>query len=167
MAGLRLFTTFQNKRIIYASSSTAVEPDKNPYALSKKTLEKLAPFNSVGLRFTTVYGPNARESMLIPMICNGAVKYINTNHSRDFIHVQDVCDVIDIGTGKSHKLLDIMGRFNINGFDKKIGGDTERLDNKADISVLRQFEWKPKIDLEDYLMKKLYPLAEMTIGDQR
>ena len=136
MAGLRLFTTFQHKRIIYASSSTAVEPDKNPYALSKKTLEKLAPFNSLGLRFTTVYGPNARESMLIPMICNGAVKYINTNHSRDFIHVDDVCDaikvviqkpikgVIDIGTGKSHKLLDIMDRFNINGFEKKIGADT-------------------------------------------
>tara|TARA_B100000941_G_C28481664_1_gene542521 strand:+ start:99 stop:866 length:768 start_codon:yes stop_codon:yes gene_type:complete len=179
MAGLRLFTTFQNRRIIYASSSTAVEPDKNPYALSKKTLEKLAPFNSLGLRFTTVYGPNARESMLIPMICNGAVKYINTNHSRDFIHVDDVCDaikvliekpikgVIDIGTGKSHKLLDIMDRFNINGFEKKIGADTERLDNKADISVLQQFEWSPKIELEGYLMKKLHPLAEMTVGDQR
>ena len=75
--------------------------------------------------------------------------------------------VIDIGTGKSHKLLDIMDRFNINGFEKKIGADTERLDNKADISVLQQFEWSPKIELEGYLMKKLHPLAEMTVGDQR
>ena len=135
-------------------------------------------------RIFNIYGGNDKFSIINKIInsyLNKKTLFLNNNgeSTRDFIHVDDVCDaikvviqkpikgVIDIGTGKSHKLLDIMDRFNINGFEKKIGADTERLDNKADISVLQQFEWSPKIELEGYLMKKLHPLAEMTVGDQR
>ena len=66
IAGQRLFDYFKDTRILYASSSTAHEPWKNPYAMSKYALERVAPANSMGMRFTTVYGPNARETMLIP-----------------------------------------------------------------------------------------------------
>ena len=95
IAGQRLFDFFKDTRILYASSSTAHEPWKNPYAMSKYSLERIAPANSIGMRFTTVYGPNARESMLIPRILRNDVPYINTNHSRDFIHINDLVRAID------------------------------------------------------------------------
>ena len=158
----RLFEHYENTRIIYASSSTAHEPWKNPYAMSKYSMEQLFHINSLGLRFTTVYGPGARKDMLIPQILKGKVNYINVNHSRDFIHVDDVISavekvmhidlrgVIDIGTGESHKLVDIVDYFKID-YDKKMGDETERLDNKADISIMEDYNWSAKIDLYKYI----------------
>ena len=55
IAGQRLFQYFKDTRILYASSSTAHELWKNPYAMSKYKFEQIAPPNSVGMRFTTVY----------------------------------------------------------------------------------------------------------------
>ena len=53
----RLFDAFPNTRILYASSSTDyAEPWKNPYALSKKAMEMIAPPHALNMRFTTVYG---------------------------------------------------------------------------------------------------------------
>ena len=90
----RIFDKYKDKRILYASSSTAKEPWRNPYAMSKYSMEQIAPTGSLGMRFTTVYGPGAKEDMLIPKILRNAVPYINTNHSRDFIHVEDICSAI-------------------------------------------------------------------------
>tara|TARA_A100001015_G_scaffold189552_1_gene211228 strand:- start:735 stop:1463 length:729 start_codon:yes stop_codon:yes gene_type:complete len=158
----RLFEHYENTRIIYASSSTAHEPWKNPYAMSKYSMEQLFHINSLGLRFTTVYGPGARKDMLIPQVLKGRVNYINVNHSRDFIHVDDVISavekvmhidlrgVIDIGTGESHKLVDIVDYFKID-YDKKMGDETERLDNKADISIMEDYNWSAKTDLYKYI----------------
>ena len=72
IAGKRLFDYFKDTRIIYASSSTAHEPWKNPYAMSKYSLEQIAPENSIGCRFTTVYGPNAVSytHLTLPTICS-------------------------------------------------------------------------------------------------
>jgi len=158
----RLFEHYENTRIIYASSSTAHEPWKNPYAMSKYSMEQLFHTNSLGLRFTTAYGPGARQDMLIPQILKGKVNYINVNHSRDFIHVDDLVTaietvmkidlrgVIDIGTGESHKLVDIVDYFKID-YDKKMGDETERLDNKADISIIKDYNWSAKTDLYKYI----------------
>ena len=41
LASKRLFDTHKDKKIIYASSSTAKEPERNPYALTKKAVEEL------------------------------------------------------------------------------------------------------------------------------
>src|SRR6056300_224119 len=161
----RLFDHFKNVRILYASSSTASEPWRNPYAMSKYYMEHIAPKNSIGMRFTTVYGPGAREEMLIPRLLRNDVHYINTDHKRDFIHVNDILSaigvllrdkitkkkVIDIGTGVSNNLLDIISQLNINVDDKRIGTMFERKDNKADISILIELGWKPEINLFDYL----------------
>lgn len=162
VAGQRLFSFFKNTRILYASSSTAYEPWRNPYALSKFGLETIAPKNSLGMRFTTIYGPNAKPNMLIPKILNKQVTYINLNHTRDFIHISDVLGVIDlliendlsgvldIGTGQSHSLLDIINYCNID-CKKVICDETERLDNKADLTILNKYNWKSKINLFDYI----------------
>ncbi len=158
----RIFDHFKKKRILYASSSTAYEPWRNPYAMSKYGMELIAPANSLGMRFTTVYGPGAREHMLIPRILRNDVPYINTNHSRDFIHVYDICSaiesllkqkqtgVIDIGTSTTHKLTDMMDYFGITT-EKRVGGDTERLDNKANIKAMTSYGWKPQYELKKYI----------------
>ena len=165
----RIFDHFKNTRILYASSSTAYEPWRNPYAMSKYSMEQIAPANSLGMRFTTVYGPGARDTMLIPKILKNDVPYINTNHSRDFIHVYDICSaiesilrhksisafkektgVIDIGTGTTHKLTDMMNYFGITP-EKRVGDDTERLDNKANIDAMTSYGWEPQYELNKYI----------------
>ena len=168
IASKRLFDHFKNTKILYASSSTAYEPFRNPYAMSKYAMEQIAPNNSLGMRFTTAYGPGARESMLIPRILRNDLEYINTNHSRDFIHVNDIVSainvlidshintpyryngVIDVGTGITNTLTSIIDHFKLNV--KRLEGDEhERLDNKADINILNDLDWKPKYELITYI----------------
>ena len=158
----RLFEHYRDVRMIYASSSTAYEPWKNPYAMSKYGMEQLNHINSVGMRFTTVYGPGARVDMLIPKILRSDVEYLNVNHMRDFIHVNDVVSaveimmnntfrgVVDVGTGISNKLVDIANYFKID-FKPVMGDETERLDNTADTSILNNFGWRAKINLYNYI----------------
>ena len=162
----RIFETYKDSKIMYASSSTAKEPWRNPYAFSKFSLEQLAPEKSLGMRFTTTYGPNAREQMLIPSIIRNNVDYINVDHSRDFIHVDDLCKaivmlidkneygVIDIGTGISNKLTDIMEYCKLT-YQGVMGSEIERKDNKADITTLTKYGWKPEINLYQYLDKEI------------
>jgi len=162
IAGKRLFDYFKDTRIIYASSSTAHEPWKNPYAMSKYSLEQIAPENSIGCRFTTVYGPNARETMLIPRILRNDVPYINTNHSRDFIHVNDLVRAIDslinsnlkgitdIGSGHTNNLVELIDYFGID-CKRVVGEQTERLDNLADNALLNNIGWEPQINLYEYI----------------
>jgi len=170
IASKRLFDHFKNTKILYASSSTVYEPFRNPYALSKYAMEQIAPNNSLGMRFTTAYGPGARESMLIPRILRNDLEYININHSRDFIHVNDIVSaidvlidshidtpyryngVIDVGTGITNTLTSIIDHFKLNV--KRLEGDEhERLDNKADINILNDLGWKPKYELITYIEK--------------
>ena len=158
----RLFEHYKDTRIIYASSSTAYEPWKNPYAMSKYSMEQLDHNNAVGMRFTTVYGPGAKKDMLIPKILRNDVQYLNVNHIRDFIHVNDIVSavqvminntfrgVIDVGTGVSNKLVDIADYFKID-YKSVIGGETERLDNTADTAILNKFGWRAKINLYGYI----------------
>ena len=158
----RIFDFYKGKRIIYASSSTAYEPWRNPYAMSKYGMEQLEHPNSLGLRFTTVYGPNAREKMLIPKILRNDVQYLNVNHIRDFIYVDDVISaietvmnkdlrgVIDVGTGLSNKLVDIAEYFKID-YEPRIADETERLDNTADTKILNSLGWHAKMNLYNYI----------------
>jgi len=158
----RIFDFYKGKRIIYASSSTAYEPWRNPYAMSKYGMEQLEHSNSLGLRFTTVYGPNARDSMLIPKILRNDIQYLNVNHMRDFIYVDDVISaiekvmhtdlrgVIDVGTGISNKLVDIANYFKID-YEPRIADETERLDNTADIKILNNIGWYAKMNLYNYI----------------
>jgi len=100
--------------------------------------------------------------MLIPRILRNDVPFINTNHSRDFIHVNDLVRAIDslihsnlvgvtdIGTGVTNKLLDIVDYFKIN-CQRVVGNMFERLDNKADNTLLYNIGWMPTINLFEYI----------------
>ena len=167
VATYRIFNQFKNgPKILYASSSTAYEPWRNPYAMSKHYMETIAPHNALAMRFTTVYGPGAREKMLIPRLLRGDVPYINVDHKRDFIHIDDILTAVgtlivnpiprkpkfvDVGTGVSNNLLDILSHLNMEVEDKRMGTIFERKDNKANIGTLTKMGWMPTIDLFDYL----------------
>ena len=171
VATYRVFNQFKNgPKILYASSSTAYEPWRNPYAMSKHYMESIAPHNALAMRFTTVYGPGAREKMLIPKILKNDVDYINVDHSRDFIHIDDILSAIgflitnplpkkpkfvDVGTGISNKLIDIFDHLNMTIKDKRMGTIYERKDNVAKIGTLSKMGWMPHNKLTRLLKGEL------------
>ena len=117
-----------NVRLLYASSAGAHGWWQNPYAITKKANELMAPPNSVGMRFFNVWSKEgSRSDMLYRMLQENTAKYI-TKHKRDYIHVNDVVRAIaylmsseyigpiDIGTGEAisvQKLAEAMGRPNL------------------------------------------------------
>ena len=50
----RIFNKFKDKKILYASSSTAKEPWRNPYAMSKFYMEQIAPDNAT-ITYNSMY----------------------------------------------------------------------------------------------------------------
>ena len=151
--------------LLYASSSCIHNWWLSPYGTSKKVNEVTAYPNQVGLRFTTTYGDNARDSMLIPKLINGKVEKL-TNHIRDFIHVNDVVDAIvllmskdirllkpvyDIGIGKGILVNELAKLAGYNNLPVTDGDPCEAKDNTSNNSDLKELGWNPKYNVEDFL----------------
>jgi len=150
-----------NTRLLYASSS-AVEEEywENPYAMTKWINEQMAPHNSVGMRFTTVYGSDSRSDMMYRMLEDRTATYV-TNHKRDWIHVHDVCRAIaylatsdicgpvSVGSGKSVFVKDLAKKMGMGHLPVKNLTPGERQDNVADISLLSSTGWVPTINVLD------------------
>ena len=148
-------------RLLYASSS-AVADDywNNPYAMSKWVNEQMAPPNSVGMRFTTVYGPDSRDNMMYGMLKDKTAPYV-TNHKRDWIHVKDVCRAIrylapstvcgpvPIGYGESIPVKRLAEAFGQPNLPLKTYTPGEAEDNVADISIMASTGWMPTINILD------------------
>lgn len=149
-----------NVPVIYASSSSIYEWWLSPYATTKKVVETIAPYNSLGLRFHTVYGDNSRPDMLYDKLLRRDVSYL-TNHTRDWTHVEDVCSAIDIcirnfnslklknaaidvGNGQPVSVVDVANKlWPDNGLPiKEVTG--ERESTCADPSILKSYGWQPK-----------------------
>jgi nucleoside-diphosphate-sugar epimerase len=175
-ASRRLFERYPNTRILYASSSSAYEPDLNPYAASKYCLEELAEryVNTLGLRFHTVYSDNCpRENMFFNKLLNGTLEY-TTRHYRDFIHLEDVIDAInllidkpnlkgtiDIGTGHPVKIQDLAPDLPV-----RLNTPGERMFTCANLDRMRSLGWKPKHKLENFLTNnKLGNIIELFNGE--
>jgi nucleoside-diphosphate-sugar epimerase len=156
--------------LLYASSSCIHAWHQSPYGISKKVNEETAFPGQVGLRFTTVYGDGARDTMFIGKLMRGELKYA-TKHIRDFIHVNDVIQAIDrimlkitdpglidaslrpaydIGTGTGNVVHEL-ARIRIPGIDIRLGDDCEAQDNTADITHIKELGFNPTIDVRDYL----------------
>ena len=100
--------------------------------------------------------------MLIPKILKNDIEYLNVNHTRDFIHVDDVISaiytvlqndvrgVIDVGTSISNKLIDIADYFKID-YQNRIADETERLNNTANTKILNSLGWHAKTNLYGYI----------------
>lgn len=162
---------YNNIPLLYASSSCIHNWWLSPYGISKKVNEETAKFGQVGLRFTTVYGDGARDSMLIGKLVNGTIKYL-TRHTRDFVHVSDVVDAIvllmsknirslkpayDIGTGNGNVVEELGLLAGWEGIEVTDGDACEAQNNTADISAMKELGWKPKVDVKDYIIKNTVP----------
>jgi len=162
-ASRRLFEKYKNTRIIYASSSSAYEPDLNPYAASKFLLEELAARhpNNIGLRIHTVFSSTPRKGMFFEKLLTGTLEY-TTTHYRDFIHLGDVCNIIEIIVNKSHLtgIVDIGTGIPIKistlapHLPVKLNAPGERTFTCADMSFLQSINYKPKYTIEKFLTIK-------------
>ena len=159
----RLFERYEGTRILYASSSSAYEPDLNPYAASKFIIEELAerydPKNMLGMRFHTTYSDNCpRENMFFNKLKNGTLEY-TTRHYRDFIHLEDVLDaieiliknahvngVVDIGTGVPIRIQDLAPNLPV-----RLNTPGERDWTCANTEKMKNLGFKPKYTVEKFL----------------
>ena len=155
----RIFDICKGVPMLYASTSCVNEWWRSPYGTTKKVMEELAHNGHVGLRFTNVYGDGAPDFMLTSRLNNGNVEY-KTNHIRDFVHVDDVVDVIkfflkrgtfkcdkvyEVGSGVGTKVSDLIEK---HGYDVpfKESDKCEMMDNRIDISKLLSLGWTgPKV----------------------
>ena len=160
-ASRRLFERYADTRILYASSSSAYEPDLNPYAASKYILEELAARypDTLGMRFHTVYSDSCpRENMFFNRLRNGTLEYV-TRHRRDFIHLEDVLDaieiliakphingIIDIGTGNPVRIQDLAPELPV-----RLNTPGEREWTCANIEKMKALGFKPKYTVEKLL----------------
>jgi len=159
-ASRRLFERYPNTRILYASSSSAYEPDLNPYAASKYILEELATrhTNNVGMRFHTVYSDTPRKGMFFDKLFNGQLEYV-TRHYRDFVHINDVIDAIEILIAKPH----VKGIVDIGSGDPvrvqdfapdspiRLNTPHEREFTCANLEKMKALGYKPKYIIKEFL----------------
>ena len=159
-ASRRVFTRYPDTRILYASSSSAYEPDLNPYAASKFVLEELAERypHTLGLRLHTVWSDTPRKGMFVEKLMNNTLTYV-TRHHRDFVHIEDVIDAIEILIEKDY----INGTIDVgNGFPIKVQNFApdspirlntpgERDYTCANTEMLSSLGWKPKYDITKHL----------------
>jgi UDP-glucuronate 4-epimerase len=157
----RLFERYPDTRILYASSSSAYEPDLNPYAASKYIIEELAERypNTLGMRFHTVYSDNCpRDNMFFNKLLNNVLEY-TTTHYRDFIHLEDVLDAIellidknyikgtiDIGTGVPIRIQDLAPDLPV-----RLNTLGERNFTCANTEKMSSLGFKPKYSVEKFL----------------
>ena len=155
-----------NIPLLYASSSCVHDWHRSPYGMSKKVNEETARENQCGLRFTTVFGEGARDTMLIGRLVNNTAKYA-TNHIRDFIHVDDVVDVIlllmnkepsewdpayDVGTGQGYEISYLANQVCEYDLPVQQGDECEAQNNTANINRLNAAGWPgAKVDVVTYL----------------
>ena len=158
---------YNNIPLLYASSSCIHNWWLSPYGTSKKVNEETAFDKQVGLRFTTVYGDGARDTMLIGKLIDGSIGYL-TRHVRDFVHVSDVVDAIvllmskdigmlkpayDIGTGVGNVVMDLGILAGWEGIEIRDGDPCEAQNNTADITEMKALGWQPKVKVDEYLIK--------------
>jgi nucleoside-diphosphate-sugar epimerase len=150
-------------KFIYASSSNAKEWWTNPYAVTKKMTEQYAAslgHKTIGMRFHTVWP--GRPDMLYHNLQQGNITYINANHYRDYIHVEDLLNaictivenygiieecVVDIGTGKAVSVLQVATEMGFSGEIRNDPTPYERTRTEAEIDWLLSLNWKPTRDI--------------------
>jgi len=158
----RIFKYCERTRteVVYASSSNAHEWWLNPYATTKQMIEEMASMLSVrhiGMRFHTVWP--GRTDMLYERLRRNDVDYINSDHFRDWIHIEDLlnglctimenCDIIeqsvvDIGTGHITPVKQVAKKFGFTGEWRKGEAPGERMATCADVEYLLALGWTPK-----------------------
>lgn len=157
----------ENIPVIFLSSQAAKEPKSSTYAMMKHIIEiqsKLSNINNIVLRLTNVYGgegylekKNTVVKKFIESYKNGNPIVIDGDGSqtRDFIHVDDVCKVIelcirkdvvvqeplDIGTGLQTSIKELAEMFNYDKIEydtssRSVGVETNFADTTRAFELL-------------------------------
>ena len=92
------------------------------------------------MRFHTVYGPIPRANMFFDKLLNNKLEYV-TAHKRDFIHIEDLMDAIEI----------IMQDKVVGPIDVGTGSSGERKLTQANIKRLRDLGFRPKHTVAKFL----------------
>ena len=112
------------------------------------------------MRFHTVYGPTPRANMFFDKLLNGKLEYV-THHKRDFIHIEDLMDAIeiimdskttgpiDVGTGHCVSIQDIRPDLPV-----RINTVGERVITQANTKKLRDLGFTTKHTVEQFLKDK-------------
>ena len=112
------------------------------------------------MRFHTVYGPVPRANMFFDKLLNNKLEYV-TAHKRDFIHIEDLCDAIeiimnsntvgslDVGTGVSVSIQDIRPDLPV-----KLNTVGERKITQANTKQLRDLGFRHKHTVEGFLKER-------------
>lgn len=157
-------------KVLYASSSTAKNPLISPYAQTKREVELIAPENSIGMRFHTVYGFDSRPDMFYRMLLDGTAEYITT-HTRDFTCVKDLVTaveilllsdytgIVDIGTGEQTQVSELARVAERRLPYKVVVGEQES--SRADTRLLKSLGWSPKYNVLDELKNDLLQKDKM------
>ena len=153
------------KRLVYASSSSVYgNSDDTPfretanvdtpislYAATKKSNELMAhtyshlyKFETIGLRFFTVYGPWGRPDMAMflftdAILNNKPIKVFNNgNLSRDFTYIDDIVDGVVNTLIKDSKNVDLYKLYNIgNGKPVQLLDFIASLEKVLDITAIK------------------------------
>jgi len=174
----------QGKHLIYSSSSSVYgngQGPLNPYSWTKLAGEQSIEMygrskglNYTNLRLFTNYSENDPSGLVIgkwlkqTKLGEQIVVRGTGEQSRDFIHVSDTArallaccqqrpkqQTLDIGTGISHKLIDVA-----RAFRAKIVFETElegyAFSTQANLSLTQQYiDWKPQITLIDWIQSQI------------
>jgi UDP-glucuronate 4-epimerase len=153
----RVLNFYKDIRVLVAGSSSQYEPHLNPYAASKHIIEKIPHSNVCFMRLHTVYSLTPRTGMFFDKLINNTLEYVS-DHERDFIHINDVCDAIillmssnitgpvDVGSGISTKIQNI--KPNLPVVKTTIG---ERKKTLADLTLLNSLGFSPKYSVIEFI----------------
>jgi len=170
----RLLERYPETRMLIASSSSIYEPHLNPYAASKYIVEEAAAcyVNTLCMRFHTVFSYAPRKGMFLQKLIDNELDYV-TNHYRDFIHIEDLCDAIelcmnskltgeiDIGTGHPFRIRDFAPDLPI-----RLNTPNERSWTCANMDKIKSLGFKPKYSVEKLLTNnKLGNIIEFKNGE--
>ena len=168
-----------NAKIIFTSSAAVYgdihgackETDKceplSEYGKNKLRAERAAGENAFIVRMFNVYGP--RGNSVVNRFCERIPEYKeihvfgNGLQTRDFVHVNDVADVLvmgldkdglyNVGTGVETSILNLIDMiFAMTRNKPNARHDQEHKEikrSKADITKLKAMGWEPKISLKD------------------
>jgi len=160
------------------SESSPTSP-MSPYGLQKLVIEqycdlysRLYEIDTVSLRYFNVFGPDCDEGVIgtftkqqknnEPLTIFGSGE-----HSRDFIHVDDVAsatalaglhphklmgDIFNVGSGESTSVMEIAKAISEENNFKKLPSKLEPSGSSAIISkIKKKFNWEPSISVLDWL----------------
>jgi len=154
----RLVKVYPFAKIIYANSAAAIPPVSSPYGFSKwACAEYLKNFhtNYVICTFPNIYGPGSKSVVDIFKDQEKVMIYGDGEQTRDYVHVDDIVEALlkakdwpkgeyQLGSGIATSVLELAE-------GKEVVFAPPRLEARESVLKNTTPNWKPKINVHDYL----------------